>query len=225
MGEVGGKGVFGHCWCVTCGPLCCGAGSLEGVGGSRRSRKCTLEISRLGRCPQALPRLCTSRWTALPQLTTYTRTQHHNVLPTMHPGRLAACENDTVNPATSQTPSRPPFRTTTNPKVHPPAPPHHPNGALTPNRSLTTLTRTPTRPILLTSPTAPVADDTPISALRPLSNPAQTLIQVRGAKRDTFNPSHRVRKRRHGFLARLRTRTGRKVLARRKAKGRNTLSH
>lgn len=50
-------------------------------------------------------------------------------------------------------------------------------------------------------------------------------IQTRGAKRDTYNPSQIVRKRRHGLLARMRSRTGRKMLARRKAKGRTCLSH
>ncbi|KAL4890915.1 ribosomal protein L34-domain-containing protein [Aspergillus ambiguus] len=43
-------------------------------------------------------------------------------------------------------------------------------------------------------------------------------------KRTTYNPSRRVQKRRHGFLARLRTRGGRTVLRRRRAKGRKSLS-
>ncbi|PGH15702.1 ribosomal protein L34 [Helicocarpus griseus UAMH5409] len=45
-----------------------------------------------------------------------------------------------------------------------------------------------------------------------------------GGKRDTYNPSRRVQKRRHGFLARLKSPTGRKILARRRAKGRKYLS-
>ncbi|KAL2368391.1 hypothetical protein BDBG_01825 [Blastomyces gilchristii SLH14081] len=45
-----------------------------------------------------------------------------------------------------------------------------------------------------------------------------------GAKRVTFNPSRRVQKRRHGFLARLKTQSGRKILARRRARGRKYLS-
>ncbi|KAF7160581.1 hypothetical protein CNMCM5623_006202 [Aspergillus felis] len=43
-------------------------------------------------------------------------------------------------------------------------------------------------------------------------------------KRTTYNPSRRVQKRRHGFLARLRSRGGRKVLLHRRAKGRKSLS-
>ncbi|KKK20673.1 hypothetical protein P175DRAFT_0471638 [Aspergillus ochraceoroseus IBT 24754] len=43
-------------------------------------------------------------------------------------------------------------------------------------------------------------------------------------KRTTYNPSRRVQKRRHGFLTRLRSKGGRKILLRRKAKGRKSLS-
>ena len=56
-------------------------------------------------------------------------------------------------------------------------------------------------------------------------HPVLANIQVRNGPRDTFNPSHRVRKRRHGFLSRLRTRTGRMTLKRRRLKRRSTLSH
>lgn len=102
-------------------------------------------------------------------------------------------------------------------------------------RTFTSLTqRRPTalpscRPPLAISPstvsTSAVAD-APLDLLPKIStHPALSATQVRCGPRNTFNPSHFVRKRRHGFLSRIRTRKGRATLQRRRAKRRSTLSH
>ncbi|EGP85754.1 uncharacterized protein MYCGRDRAFT_45465 [Zymoseptoria tritici IPO323] len=83
----------------------------------------------------------------------------------------------------------------------------------------------PIRPTLLPTRSLLPASEVASSIVQPTSQTGLSILQVRGAKRDTFNPSHVVRKRRHGFLSRLRTRTGRMTLKRRRAKGRSTLSH
>ncbi|KAJ7045356.1 ribosomal protein L34-domain-containing protein [Mycena alexandri] len=53
-----------------------------------------------------------------------------------------------------------------------------------------------------------------------------SLQQLRYAKMGhEFQPSQRVRKRRHGFLARKKSLGGRKIIARRRAKGRKYLTY
>ncbi|KAF8271505.1 ribosomal protein L34, partial [Lactarius quietus] len=52
------------------------------------------------------------------------------------------------------------------------------------------------------------------------------VVQARHRSRGTeYQPSQRKRKRKHGFLARKRSVGGRKILERRKEKGRRHLSH
>lgn len=58
-----------------------------------------------------------------------------------------------------------------------------------------------------------------------LLNPMNSL-QIRGAKYGMeYQPNNLQRKRKHGFLKRNRTPSGRKILERRRAKGRKFLSH
>ncbi|KAG6007233.1 hypothetical protein E4U21_006252 [Claviceps maximensis] len=67
------------------------------------------------------------------------------------------------------------------------------------------------------------ADLVPRSAVS--SHPALWGLQMRFGPRNTMNGHTRlVQKRRHGFLCRMRSRTGRKILWRRRAKGRKQLA-
>lgn len=94
------------------------------------------------------------------------------------------------------------------------------------HRSFGVLSSLPSRPTVAPSTaTSAIAADIPTASFQLPYQPGSSLLQVRGAKRDTYDPSHRVRKRRHGFLSRVRSRNGRKILKRRTLRGRNTLSH
>ncbi|KAK7532208.1 mitochondrial 54S ribosomal protein bL34m [Phyllosticta citribraziliensis] len=72
---------------------------------------------------------------------------------------------------------------------------------------------------------AVAAPDTPDVMPKLSTHPAVLATQVRCGPRDTYNPSNLKRKRKHGFLSRIRTRKGRKMIARRKSKGRLNMSH
>lgn len=91
--------------------------------------------------------------------------------------------------------------------------------------------RQSTRGLINTSiaSTRPTAFSSPLANSLISVSPLQSvvgLIQQRFKSRgNTYQPSTRKRKRKFGFLARLRTVGGRKVIERRKAKGRWYLSH
>ncbi|KAK3197186.1 hypothetical protein GRF29_1536g946864 [Pseudopithomyces chartarum] len=76
----------------------------------------------------------------------------------------------------------------------------------------------------VTSPAIPSAETLDLAS-KISAHPAMGSMQIRCGPRDTYNPSHLVRKRRHGFLSRIRTKKGRKLLMRRLKKGRWNLSH
>jgi len=96
---------------------------------------------------------------------------------------------------------------------------------LTPRRPQLTLSSILPSPIGGSSQLSATSSETLDLLPKISASPILASIQVRCGPRDTYNMTHFVRKRRHGFLSRIRTRKGRALLARRRAKGRKNLSH
>ncbi|KAJ4141930.1 hypothetical protein NW754_014719 [Fusarium falciforme] len=93
---------------------------------------------------------------------------------------------------------------------------------LRPSLTPSTVRRT-VLPSSFTPSTAASADLVPSSAIS--AHPAMGDMQIRCGPRNTMNGATRlVQKRRHGFLYRTRSRTGRKILWRRKLKGRKHIA-
>ncbi|RSL92747.1 hypothetical protein CEP52_013653 [Fusarium oligoseptatum] len=93
---------------------------------------------------------------------------------------------------------------------------------LRPSLTPSTIRRT-LLPSSFTPSTATSADLVPSTAIS--AHPAMGDMQIRCGPRNTMNGATRlVQKRRHGFLYRTRSRTGRKILWRRKLKGRKNIA-
>ncbi|KAF9279950.1 hypothetical protein BGZ68_007595 [Mortierella alpina] len=98
--------------------------------------------------------------------------------------------------------------------------------------------RTKLAPVARTPLTAISAASSPAAAMMPSTNSVFSALtgfrlpSVFGSSQARFvsygreyQPSQRVRKRRHGFLARMKSRGGRKIIQNRLLKGRKYLSH
>lgn len=99
------------------------------------------------------------------------------------------------------------------------------NTTTTTSRPFSLLSRQPTTTTTTTPITSTLSPSTsPTITTSPLQTRPFSASASLAAKRTTYNPSRRVQKRRHGFLARLRTRSGRMILKNRRAKGKKALS-
>ncbi|SPO25179.1 related to 50S ribosomal protein L34 [Ustilago trichophora] len=90
----------------------------------------------------------------------------------------------------------------------------------TPITSLLSSSRSPILSLLSSSTTSTTAVAANTAATNPLGQ--QVRCVTYGSE---YQPSQRIRKRRHGFLARIKTRNGRKTIMRRKFRGKAKLSH
>ncbi|SPO32155.1 related to 50S ribosomal protein L34 [Ustilago trichophora] len=96
-----------------------------------------------------------------------------------------------------------------------------------PTASSRTFTRIPTSTIssLLSTTRSPILSllsSSSVAANTPSPSGQQVRCVTYGSE---YQPSQRIRKRRHGFLARIKTRNGRKTIMRRKFRGKAKLSH
>ncbi|KAL2179108.1 mitochondrial 54S ribosomal protein bL34m [Thermothelomyces heterothallicus CBS 202.75] len=95
-----------------------------------------------------------------------------------------------------------------------------------PNISSTPSTTAAAATMLASTPTGEVLDVVAKSSVTSHPALAGCGSQIRCGPRPTMSGASRlIQKRRHGFLARKRSRTGRNILKRRMAKGRKKLSH